>query len=176
MSINVNVGDIEKSITDQLEKAVSASLDQELANAVADQVRKRSQLGFGVDDNGKQVKFKPLAESTRQQRRGDIAFFTDSRGNVIPYTPDTPPRLSSKTTPAKSNLTNTGEMLESLTGKVKDNQILVNVEGIRKDGSGLTNKEVKDFVEDQGFQFLGLTNGEKKELIREIKNRVLDNL
>ena len=170
------MGDIEAIVTKQLKKAVTASLDKQLAQDTANIVKKRTQLGFGVDSNGRQFKLPALSESYRAQRKGDIAFFTDSRGNVIPYEPATPPRLSKKTTPAKSNLTKTGEMLESLTGEVKDNKIFIDVKGLRKDGSGMTNKEVSDFVEAQGRTFLDLTSAERKQLIREIKNRILRNL
>lgn len=176
MTVNVKVGNIEKLISERISKAVSASLDRELAQDTANQIKVRTQLGFGVDENGKQIKLKPLSESTRAQRRGDVVFYTDVFGRLRTFEPDSPPRLSSKTSPAKSNLTRSGEMLESLTGEAKNNQILINVKGLRKDGSGLTNEEVKDFVEAQGREFLKLTSGEKNKLIREIKNRVLRNL
>lgn len=176
MTVKVKVGDIEGIVSKQLEKAVSASLDKELAQDVANQIKKRTQLGFGVDENGKQFKLNALSDSYKAQRKGEVAFFTDQFGNVIPYEPEVPPNLSRNTTPSKSNLTKTGEMLESLTGEVSDNQILINVKGLRKDGSGLTNEEVKDFVEAQGRTFLSLTSGERKELAREIKNRILRNL
>ncbi len=176
MAIKVNVANIEKKIEDKIQKSVTASLDRELAQETADQVRKRTQLGFGVDENGKQVKLKPLSESYRAQRRGDVAFYRDSQGRLRAFEPNVPPNLSSQTTPAKSNLTRLGEMLKSLTGRVKDNQILINVKGRRKDGSGLTNEEVAEYVEAQGRRFLDLTNGEKNSLIRKIKERVLRNL
>lgn len=176
MTVKVDVGNIEAMISRKLDRAVNAAIDQNLATRVANQIKVRTQLGFGVGSNGKQITLKRLSDSYRAQRRGDIAFFTTASGVVIPYFPVNPPRLSSKTSPYKSNLTKTGEMLESLTGRVKNNQILVNVTGLRKDGSGLTNKEVKDFVEDGGRRFLSLTSGERKELAREIKNRILRNL
>lgn len=176
MTINVKIGDIEKMIEKKIKKAVDASIDQDLADSIADQVRVRTQLGFGVDDNGNQFKFAPLSESYRAQRRGDIAFFTNSNGVVIPFNPDSPPILSRYTTPAKSNVTKTGQLLESLTGEAKGNQILVDVKGLRKDGSGLTNEEVLEFLEGQGKTFLALSNSEKKALVREIKNRILRNL
>ena len=176
MAVKVNVGNIEKKIQDQIQKSVSASLDKQLAQETAEQVKKRTQLGFGVDENGKQVKLSPLSESYRAQRRGEVAFYTDEFGRVRKYTPENPPPLSSKTTPAKSNLTKTGQMLESLTGEVKNNQILINVKGRRQDGSGLTNEEVAEFVESQGRRFLDLTIAERNVLVRKIKDRVLSNL
>ena len=176
MTVEIKVANIEKIIEDKIGKAVDAAIDQSLADDVANQVKIRTQLGFGVDENGKQVKLKPLSESYRAQRRGDVVFYKDEQGRLRHFVPDRPPVLSSSTTPAKSNLTNRGEMLESLTGSAKNNEISVKVSGRRKDGSGLTNEEVREYVESQGRNFLALTNGEKNEVIREIKNRVLRNL
>src|SRR5690606_22586140 len=160
----------------KIKKSVSISVDQELANETAEQIKKRTQLGFGVDDNGRQTKLKPLSMSYRAQRRGEIAFFTDESGRKIPYIPSEKPTLSPYTSPAKSNLTKTGEMLESIKGIVKDTSIFINVTGKRRDGSGLTNEEVKEFVEQQGREFMRLTNGEKNELARKLKDRILRNL
>lgn len=174
MSFKVEIGDIEKNISDRLNKSVEISIDNDLVEMIVEQVRKRTRLGFGVDDMGNQVKLKPLSESYRQQRRGNIAFYTDENGVVIPYEPLAPPIISPRTTPAKSNLTMTGQLLDSLKGEVNNNQIVIKPTGIRNDG--YTNREIAEFVEEQGRQFLGLTRGEKNELIRELKNRVLKQL
>lgn len=176
MSVEIHVGDIEKQISDQIEKAVSASVDQKLANDTAEIIKRRTELGFGVNDNGKQVKLKPLSDSYKAQRRGDIAFYTDANGNKRVFRPDRPPKLSSRTTPAKSNVTKTGQMLSSIKGTIKNSSIFINVSGRRNDGSGLSNEEVKDFVEAQGRRFLFLTSAEKKQLTRKLKDRILSNL
>ena len=174
MEVKVKVSNIERLISEKLKKAVSASVDKSLARKLANTIKIRTQLGFGTDGSGKQSRLKPLSDSYKKQRKGEIAFFTNEYGQVIPYDPDYVQPLYSKTTPSKSNLTRTGEMLESLRGFVNDNTITVQVTGIRDDG--LTNREVLEYTEEDGRPFLYMTNAEKNELIRELKNRIMKNL
>lgn len=157
MSYKVKVGKIEKNISEKLKRSVDASIDNQLANKIVDQIKKRTRLGFGVGPGGKQEKLKALNPNYRNQR----ARQEDLSGN---------------TTPAKSNLTRSGEMIDSTKGTVKNSTIFISVTGRRKDGSGLTNDQVREYTEEQGRRFLALTNAEKKALIREIKRRVLRNL
>lgn len=174
MTVKINLSNISKKITDKINKSVKFSVDRELAEKTADQIRTRTRLGFGVDENGRQERLKPLAESYREQRKGNIAFFTNQFGVKIPFVPKTKPKLSSLTTPSKSNLTNTSQMLDSIKGKAKNGVMFISITGLRRDG--FTNKEIADFVEDQGRTFFNLTNAEKNQLAREIKNRILKNL
>lgn len=174
MTVKVKLSDISGKIKDRIKKSVEVSVDDEMATELADQIRKRTRLGFGVDENGKQTKLKPLAESYRLQRRGELAFFTDEYGNKIPYEPETKPYLSPYTTPAKSNLTKTGELLDSIRGKAQNGIIFISLEGLRKDG--YSNEEIGDFVQSQGRRFLDLTKGEKEELARKVKDKILKNL
>lgn len=174
MSFKVNMGEIAKKIEEKIEKAVDLSIDTTLAKETATQIKIRTRLGFGIDTNGNQIKLAPLSDSYKAQRRGEIAFWTDKFGRVRSYIPDEKPRLHGHTTPAKSNLTNTGEMLDSIDGYASDGKMFIKLNGRREDG--YTNEEIASFVEEQDRVFMGLTNSEKNALARKIKNRVLSNL
>ena len=82
----------------------------------------------------------------------------------------------------RSNLTLTGQLLDSLMYKStpKSGSVEVGVQGRRTDGK--TNKQVAQWVSEQGREFLGLDDDGKKrvrklvldELRREIKRRGFD--
>lgn len=130
-------------------------------------VRKRTLLGFGVAENGgNRKRLKPLSDSYKAQRRGEVAFIT-LQGRVIPVKPIEPIRLSSKTTPGKSNLTLGGELLDSLKEFVTGlGKVEVRPAGSRRDG--LTNEEVAEFVS-KDRPFLNLSKNEIKQ-IEELTN------
>lgn len=137
---------------------------KKIGDQAATIIRRRTLLGFGVPDNGQpRERLKPLSESYKQQRRGNLAFFTDKLGRVRPIrNPKRKPRLSNKTSPAKSNLTFTGEYLDSFMSFVKGlGKVEVRPTGTRPDG--LTNTEVAEFVSDERPHF-NLSNNEIKQL------------
>ena len=76
-----------------LEKAL-----QKISELLRNQIKTRTRLGYGVDDNGTQSKLKPLAKSTIKSRESK--------------------RLSSETSPSTSNLTESGDMLDGMTARV----------------------------------------------------------
>lgn len=60
----------------------------------------------------------PLKQSYIDYRRGAVAFFTDENDIVHPIpNPSRRPRLSGKTSPGRSNLTFTSQMIDSLNFK-----------------------------------------------------------
>lgn len=66
----------------------------------ADLIKKRTRLGFGVDKHGgRKSKLAPLTDAYKKQRKR--------------HKPKGP------TTPSKSNLTNTGDMLDDIEAKVE---------------------------------------------------------
>lgn len=86
-----------------MEQAVDEALNKKemesLGNAGADLVRKRTRLGSGADKpKGSKQKLKPLSPEYKKQRKR-----MKKNGE-----------LSNNTTPAKSNLTQTGQMLDDL--------------------------------------------------------------
>ena len=153
---------IKKSVVDALKEIQSSAGMRQLGREATTIVRRRTLLGFGVPSNGApREKLKSLSTSYKQQRRGEIGFFTKNN-KVIPFVPKTKPTLSSKTTPSKSNLTFSGELLDSLKEFVTGlGKVEVRPTGTRRDG--LTNEQVAEFVSKER-PFLNLSNNEIKQL------------
>ena len=131
---------ISKKLTKQLSK-----LSEVLAKAgddLADAVRKRTRQGFGVSrNNGIKRSLKQLASSTIKKR------------SRLP--------LSPKTTPSKSNLTQSGSMLDSIKADVDGTQIKVTITGAKN------NKKAQFVSKDRPF--LNLSKDEVDAIKRQIK-------
>lgn len=143
-------------------------------------VRRRTLLGFGVPDNGaRRVKLKPLSQSYKDQRAGKVVFYTDKLGRVRRVKTGagfkSRIKLSDRTTPSKSNLTLSFQMLASLRGIVTGlGKGTIKPTGTRSDG--MTNAQVAQFVTEQGREFLNLSDNEIKQLeifIEDIGIRIL---
>lgn len=146
--------DIERAFKDALQKTLSKSVQEEIAKEMADTVRIRSQLGSGVSKvGGRKEKFKALSTKYVEQRK---EF----------------PGLSDKTTPRKSNVTRTGQMIDSLTGVGKSGGFEIKPEGRRDDGK--TNERVAGYVEENGRPFLNFTDTELKKLTRLLAEKLSD--
>ena len=80
-------------------------------------------------------------------------------------------RLHPDTTPSKSNLTATGQMLDALRGRAAGGKVTIDIKPTtrRKElngkRSGLNNNQVRQYVEDAGREFLKLSPEEKQEVI-----------
>lgn len=131
-------------------KVFTKSFFEQLAKEMADTVRVRSQLGGSVSEQNKGKKpFKKLSPGYVKQRES-------FKG------------LSNLTTPKKSNITRTGQLIESITGKGLSKGLEIELTGKRTDSS-LTNDEVGKFLREQGRPFLNFSNVEMKKLRRLIE-------
>lgn len=171
------LGKVEKAIRAAVADATNRDNTQKLMNEATRLVKVRTKLGFGVPEPGAQrERLKPLSDSYIEQRANKARYFTknDKVFRIpIPGGPSRHPDLSETTTPTKSNLTFTGEMLDSLRGFVTGpGKGVVKPTGARTDGSGLTNQQVANFVSEQGRPFLNLSNNE----ILQLKQKFVDDL
>lgn len=116
---------LQKALNEAKKEAGSRQNMQRLGNSITKDMVKRIQLGYGVRSNeGRREKLAPLAESTKKQRAGKLAFWTDPGGKVIPvktppksnkeYLQRNKPELSGNTRPNKSNLTKTGRLMRDI--------------------------------------------------------------
>lgn len=88
---------LDKALT-QIKKDAESKLLDKAAEGLRDDMKARIRRGFGVSTNGgKKKPFKPLSDSYRKQRK-----------NMT---------LSSETSRGKSNVTQTGDMIDSMTVK-----------------------------------------------------------
>lgn len=95
----IPLNNMSKELKNKLESAAksveSKSFLTKLYNQIIEEIYKRTKLGYGVNARGdSQTKLKPLSESYKKQRKGM--------------------KLASDTSPSKSNLTKTGDMLNDL--------------------------------------------------------------
>lgn len=95
-----------------------------------DRIVKRTKLGKGVSERGGDAEqLKKLSDSYRTQRKN-----LQNKG-----------KLADDTSPARSNLTRTGQMLNNIEVQAKTASALISAKGSRTDGN-LTNADVAGYV------------------------------
>jgi hypothetical protein len=151
-------------------KIIQQKVALKLAQGLVEYIKLRTR----EEGEGTNGPLKPLSESYKKQRSGELAFFTIGKGDgrkVVSYKPNKKPNLHPDTEPGKSNLTATGQMLDALRGRAGGGKVTIDIKPTtrRKElngkRSGLTNNEVRQYVEDAGREFLKLSPDEKKDVI-----------
>ena len=151
--------DLKKLLGDKFDSAFKKTLSKSNMSTymgeLAETVKVRTRLGgLAEKDQGSKSKIKPLKPSTIKYRQ-----YLKKKGE-----------LSGLTTPKKSNLTMTGQLLDALTGKGLRVAIgIISVKSTRRKDRDLKNSDVAKYVSDQGRPFLNLTSKEIKELAQNIK-------
>ena len=146
------IAEIKRAILRIVDKLREQKYISDLAKDAAEIIRKRTRLGFGVGSDGaprhKLPALKPSYVRQRERFR----------------------RLSGNTRPGKSNLTRTGQLLDSLRGRYKSKgKGEVYVQSNRDDGK--TNDEIAFHVSGKR-PFAHLSNSE----INQLKNKVRKDL
>ena len=168
MGLEKAILEIQAEINKAVDRVKSRQNMQKIVDEAAVIIRRRTLLGFGVPVDGrKRERLKKLSSSYIEQRKGQAVYFTSKSGKVIRVPTSAKFRsrmsLSTKTTPSKSNLTLTGQLLDSLKGTVTGfGRGVIKVTGQRDDGG--TNEDIASFVDDNGRPFLHLSNNEIKQL------------
>lgn len=158
------IDDLKKRLEGSLDKIITDSVSKSLGDKVVDIIKRRSRRGYGITDNEGSAAFEKLADSTVEQRKRYKR------------------NLSSETRPSKSNITGTGQMLDSMRSNPQRGKIQVEIPKSkrRKELSGaqstLTNAEVAGYVQQNGRKFFGLTKRERSDLVREVKQILLTGL
>ncbi len=120
---------------------------QEVGDSIIKDVQTRTRKGYGATSQHNKIKLDKLSDSYKKQRKKM--------------------RLSSTTRPNKSNLTQSGEMLESLErNKIRG--------GVRVIPSGLDNKKKAKWVSKKR-PFLNMTKPEIKRA-RKVLSNILDRI
>lgn len=124
-----------------------------IGDKLTDDIKKRTKLGFGVENQGgSQKKFKGLAPSTKKTRKSQSQ------------------KLSSDTSPAKSNLTFTGAMVDSINHESEKGRILIKATG--QDEKGIKNSDKIKYNAEKGRIIFNLTKGQIRELKDEFQKRL----
>lgn len=177
---------IELSVNDKMGAALKKNINAKFIEEQKNLIIARTQLGIGVDPMGEAYKLPPLSENYKEQRQGKARWYTTKDGRRVKVTKDMDysgtfvkkPRLASTTTPSKSNLTATGQLLKSLTtvkmkmsGGIKWIIKLGDNRGRDLFGysSKIGNKELNSILESKGRRFLGFTRAQRNEIVRKIR-------
>lgn len=141
---------------------------------ITDMIYKRVKTGYGVNGTKKE-KLKSLSDSYIQYRKGKMYFF---KKNGITIAVKGRSNRLKKTgeffSPARSNLTMTGQMLKAIEFKVKDTSVTVYINNnVRDDGK--TNEQVAQLVS-KDRPFLGITESESRILKNFIKNHIIEQM
>lgn len=157
MAVKVDLSKLKTALLNEFNIVYSPKGSKFYGQFIIDMIKLRTRLGYGVDRDGAQrEKLKPLSEK-----------YIKARGKNS---------LSSETSKGKSNLTFSGQLLNSLTiisANVKN--VVIGAVGSRRD-SKANNAEVAGYVAEQGRKFLNLSNVEKKRLADQIKRDVIQAL
>jgi phage gpG-like protein len=138
----MTISDLQKKLNNLLSDVVDQDLMTKIAKSVKSNVQTRTRRGFGVDsEGGPAKKLKPLADSYKKQRKR-----IQAAGG-----------LSQETTPNKSNLTNTGEMINAIDYEVTRNEATVFVTGIE-------NRKKAKYQADADRKFMNLSKREIKDI------------
>lgn len=149
--------DLEKKLAKLISSVGDASTMDKIGKELAQTVKTRTRKGFGVDQpGGRSKRLTKLSKPYKKERKG-----LQSRG-----------KLSSETSPAKSNLTKTGELLDSIKGSGKKNEARIYIDGRNNV------KKVRDQAQ-AGREFMNLNKAEIKDAIdileKELNNDIKKN-
>jgi len=181
---------IRLAVESKVKKAVNKGINIQYVDELKDRIVKRTQLGIGIDpDTGSSMRFEPLSDNYKETRQGKSRWYTNKAGKRIKVEKSKTnkdyvkkPKLASTTTPAKSNLTATGQLLKSLTTvkmKFKGGvAYMIRVGDKRGRGlfnapSTIGNKQLVKYLEDMGRYFLGFTKSQKNQITREIRQIII---
>lgn len=156
--MRVKLNDFPKHLQKQLKEAVdhvtSKSYLKEVGTELAEDIKKRTRLGYGVAESlDRQKKFKPLAASTKKARKG-----MKKRGT-----------LSGDTSPSKSNLTMTGEMVDDLFVETRIGVISLRLKKAFSKKKAKWNKE-------KGRSFLEVSRSQYNSLVKKLQKDILNKL
>jgi hypothetical protein len=151
-------GDLKKL----LESVVTKEMLEEIGQRIVDIIYKRTKAGKGLDSDSNKVggpglaKLKPLSETYKERRKKDGVVGKFGSAN-------------------RSNLTNTGQMLDAIVYKIARDTVIVELPATSRD-DGLDNKKVADYVTKNGRPFFGIASTEAKTLDSFIRRLIRERL
>lgn len=146
-SVKTQVDKFTSKIQRLLKEAKSSKVIQPVAEEMIKIIVKRTRLGYGVG--------KELGSRERLKRLSPRYVIARSRSR----------KLSATTSPNKSNLTFTGQMLESVRViRPKNGKIVIGPQGSRSDGK--ENQKIAQYNADRGRVFMNLSQLEFNQILR----------
>lgn len=152
---------LEADLRKFIESIVTKQMKLEWAQYLADIIYKRTKSGKGLTQNKVSIggnslkKIEPLSKGYVEYRKRKI---------LGPYA-----------SPQRSNLTFSGELLESIVARLKGDAAVVEIENVQH-YSGISMPELANRVSEKGRPFFGAADNEAKILEsfikREIRNKI----
>lgn len=149
---------VDKRFTKVFQKITEPRAMKEVGQFAADQIRLRTRLSKGVEqDDGPENKLLPLAESTKKARKKK-----KKKG-----------KLSSKTTVTRSNLTETGEMLDSISViRASKEEALIGFSGDRNKKLGAIHNDLGAGRKKVKRPFFHISKKDRTKIRNKIRNRL----
>lgn len=143
-----------KDIQKALNETVKLSVMKNLGKLARQIIYKRTKSGYGVsDDHDPEPAKIRLAALSKP--------YIKYRSKLA--------KLGTEGKPGKSNLTLTGQMLDSIDVEGRRNGFSLKIKDNVRNGSTLTNRKVSEHVADNGRPFFALTAQEQVTLFREME-------
>lgn len=139
-----SVQEFNKKLSKDIETAFNQNFLQTVGKAARDIIYKRTKAGKGVS-NGQLQTLKKLTKPYVEYRKGK--------------------KLGRFGSPGRSNLTFSGEMLESFEIAVKRQIVTLTINNQTRD-DGKTNEEVAQYVTENGRPFFDLSNDERQIIVK----------
>ena len=150
MTIKRDVFNFTKRVEREVKSSVNKRVLTELGRLAIKLIQKRTRRGLGLVENGRRPKkFRGLTEAYIAQRR---------------RSKDLNRRLTS---PAKSNLTFTGALVDSIRiVSLNENTKTIEIDANkRRRKGGVTNEQIAEWLADDGREFLNLSAREQREIV-----------
>lgn len=178
--VELDVADLNRKLNQVIDEVFNPRFQSRLARLARSIIYKRVKSGFGVTSTGaRRLKLKPLAEATIMARQGKLAI-RHKKGTtqkiVLDGVDDRPRQMGEGFAPARSNLTYSGQLLESIEIDVGRFGFSIYIpDTVRRrynqhQRQRATNKEIAIYVQDAGRNFFELTNAEVDIIIRAIND------
>lgn len=136
------------AITRAVNETLNKDLMQSIGDDFAEQIKTRTRLGNGLSENGGEpTKLRPLSSGYVQQRKSM--------------------KLSGMTKPSKSNLTQTGEMLDDIKATVNNDKITLTF------GSQFS-KDKARWNEESGRSFLAISRVQIERLKNSLEKKITE--
>lgn len=175
------ISELIKALENAVDNGLTKTDTQTIGNQLVDDIRRRTRLGYGCPGYGRpRESLKSLSNLYIEFRKGKIFVFknknnktvvANSKGNTGRH-----PKLSDETLPSKSNLTFTGQLLNSMHSSVlRPGVFLIDFQGehqpLTPTGKTISNGTLAYYVEKEGRPFIGPSDRE----VERLKKAVYDN-
>jgi hypothetical protein len=159
---------------------VDKSFLRQLGNKFREIIYRRVKSGYGVSDMGskdpQQERLKALSDKYVDFRKGNFAYKKKRKGKKVTVNKGAP-KLGDFGSPGKSNLTLTGQMLDSIQIKLQPYGVLLYFPDTKhRYSKRITVRELAQYVQEQGRPFFRLTRGERRILLNLVKQEVRSKL